>query len=254
MRRAGVLPGHQLAVGQHIGAPVRPLGVVAAVGGQHVLDQERHHVGQAHGFLFGVGEAGHLAAVDQRLAVRPVHRLQHTGRMADEAGRLVRLGEGLDQGDGVGVVRQIPQRSVSAGIKDGVEILGLHRRQDDGRGQGGLGFGVGLEPARVVGLGVGVVALGIQRRLTALGRGQHDLRARILQRVIGRRQFFQPEAGLLARVAELIVRRQHQQNFHRGWLRLGVSTDGKPHGAAQGWPRCRKHPTLKALISGDDVA
>jgi hypothetical protein len=57
----------------------------------------------------------------------------------------------------------------------------------------------------LVGLESRLVALGGERRLATLGRGQHDLRTGILEGVVRRGQLFVPEAGLAAGVAELVV-------------------------------------------------
>jgi hypothetical protein len=46
---------------------------------------------------------------------------------------------------------------------------------------------------------------GIERWAPALGRCEGDLGAGILEDIVRRRQFLQPEAGLAPRVAELVV-------------------------------------------------
>jgi hypothetical protein len=87
-----------------------------------------------------------------------------------------------------------------------------------------LGFGVGvlLEPAGEVGLEVRLVTFGVQRRPAALGRSEGDLGAGVLEDIIRRREFLQPEAGLASRVAELVVRSENQQDFHKALLSLVV--------------------------------
>ena len=59
------------------------------------------------------------------------------------------------------------------------------------------------------------VALRIERRLAALGRGKHDLGAGFLERVVGGGELLEPEARLAARVAELVVRGQNHQDLHK---------------------------------------
>ena len=49
--------------------PVRDLGINAALVLQHVLDQEGHDFGQAHGLFLGVGKTRDRLALDERLAV-----------------------------------------------------------------------------------------------------------------------------------------------------------------------------------------
>jgi len=41
--------------------------------------------------------------------------------------------------------------------------------------------------------------------ITPIGRRQYDIRSRILEGVIGRSQFFQPEASFLAGIPQLIM-------------------------------------------------
>ena len=53
------------------------------------------------------------------------------------------------------------------------------------------------------------VAHWIERRLAALGRGQRDQGARIMEHIVGGGELFEPEARLLAGVAELLVRSQN---------------------------------------------
>jgi hypothetical protein len=61
-----------------------------------------------------------------------------------------------------------------------------------------VGGGVLFEPSCDVGLEVWLVALGIERRVTALGRCEGDLGPGILENIVRRREFLQPEAGLAA--------------------------------------------------------
>src|SRR5215470_13468094 len=94
-----------------------------------------------------------------------------------------------------------------------------------------LCVGVLLETTGDVGLEAGVFALGIKRWATALGGGQGDLGASILEHVVRRGEFLQPEAGLATSVAELVVGGQNHQDFHhaplcmagrgQAWLPLG---------------------------------
>ena len=72
--------------------------------------------------------------------------------------------------------------------------------------------------ARVLGLEVGLVALGIKRRLAAVGRRERDLVASYLEHIIRRGQLFEPETGLAASVAELVMRCQNHYDFHDATL------------------------------------
>src|SRR5688572_33442492 len=77
-----------------------------------------------------------------------------------------------------------------------------------------LGGGVGLEAVGELGLEARLVALRIQRRLAALRRRQDDIRARILELVIGSSELFEPEASLLTGVAELVMRGENHEDLH----------------------------------------
>ncbi|MCY1452344.1 hypothetical protein D9M71_692570 [compost metagenome] len=92
-------------------------------------------------------------------------------------------------------------------IEDRIKVPGLHRTQHDGRSQCGLRRRVLAKAFGGLGLRVRLVALGVKRWLAALGRGQGQLCAGILEGVIGCSEFFQPEAGFLAGVTQLIVGR-----------------------------------------------
>ena len=113
-----------------------------------------------------------------------------------------------------GVFGQIPHRAVAARIEDGIVVLLLHAVEAHRLVELGLRVGVLLEATGDVRLEARILALGIERRTTALGRGQSDLRARVLKFIVGRGQLLQPEPGLAAGVAELVVGGQNHQDFH----------------------------------------
>ena len=81
-------------------------------------------------------------------------------------------------------------------------------------GQGFLGGRVLFEARGGGGLGPGLVAFGVEWRLAAFGRSQGEFGAGIDERVVGRGEFFEPEAGFVAGAAERIVRSQNHGNFH----------------------------------------
>ena len=94
---------------------------------------------------------------------------------------------------------------MAAGVKDPIEITHFDIRQGGGVRQYLLCFRVVLETTGGVGLATFVIAAGINRGLPAFGRSQRDLRARVFKDIVGGCKFFQPEPGLLARVAQLVV-------------------------------------------------
>src|SRR5262249_14386827 len=155
--------------------------------------------------LLAVGEPGHLLALNQRLAPGGLYVPQDAWGMADQRHRLSGGKEGLDQLDGIGVFGQIPHWAVAARIEDSVVFLWFHTVEAHRLIKLALRVRVPLEATGDVRLEARILALGIERRTTALGRGQSDLRARVLKLIIRRGQLLQPEPGLAAGVAELVV-------------------------------------------------
>ena len=103
---------------------------------------------------------------------------------------------------------------MAAGIEDRVEIVLTDAIEPRRVGEARLGRLVRLEPAGEIGLKFGFIALWVQRRLTALGRGKRDLGSGVEKDVIGRSELFQPEACLSACVAEPVVRGEDDEDFH----------------------------------------
>src|SRR6516225_2805750 len=125
--------------------------------------------------------------------------------MADQRHRLSGGKEGLDQPNRIGVFGQIPHWAVAARIEDSVVVLLFHTVEAQRLIKLALRLRVLLEATGDVRLEAWILALGIERRPTALGRGQSDLRARVLKLIIRRSQLLQPESGLAAGFAELVV-------------------------------------------------
>ena len=103
---------------------------------------------------------------------------------------------------------------MATGVEDGIVVFLLDAIEAHRLVQLGVGGGVLFEPTGEVGLEVRLVALGIERRAPALGGSEGDLDARILEDIVRRRQFLEPEAGLAAGVAELVVGGENHQDFH----------------------------------------
>jgi len=220
-RRGRVLAGDQHAVGDHVGREVGALAVVRAEPRQLIFEQEGDGVGQPDSLFLTIGEAGDLAPRDQRRAIRRLGVREDRGGMADRGERLAR-GEGLlDDLLRIRVVGEIPQRTVAAGIEDRVIGRRFDRRQQFGSGELLLGLGVGLEAARGLGLRVGGGRLGVDWGLAALGAGQGQRVSGILQDIIRRGEFFEPEAGLLAGIAKLVVAGEDHQDVHACRSRKG---------------------------------
>jgi hypothetical protein len=134
--------------------------------------------------------------------------------MADQCDRLAGSNHRLEQPDRVLILSQIPHRAVAAGVENGVEVLGLDAVEAKCHRELRFRVRIGFEPVRKVGLKVWLVALRIERRLAALWRGEHDLGAGFLERVVGGGELLEPEARLTAGVAELVVRGQNHQDLH----------------------------------------
>src|SRR5262249_17226797 len=149
---------------------------------------ERHDLGQPNIRLLTVGEPGHLLALDQRLAGGGFYVAQDAGSMADQRHRFSGGKEELDQLDGIGVFSQIPHWAVAARIEYSIVVLLLHTVEAHRLIKLGLRVRVLLEATGDVRLEARILALGIERWTTALGRGQSDLRARVLKLIIRRGQ------------------------------------------------------------------
>ena len=212
-----VLAGHQGAVRDHEALPVRALAVVRAGGDQRVLDEERDDVRQLGGLLLAVGEPGDLTAAHERGAVGGGDRVQDPGRVADEAERAPGRVAVEDDPRGVGVGHQVPQRAVTARVEDGVEPVHVHLGQGRGVGQGGLGLLVLVEPAGGVSLHLRLRARRVDGRLAAAGRGEGDLVAGVREDIVGRGELLEPEPGLAAGVAQLVVRGEDHQDAGHVW-------------------------------------
>ena len=200
LRRTRVLAGDQIAADDHMWLPVGRFRIDAAVLFKHIFHEERHDVGQSDGRLLRIGEAGHRPAFDQRGTVRSFRRAEggwpvaHRGNAP--AGRMHRL----DQPDGLAILGQILQGSVSARMEDSIVVIGCHGGQPRRVGEERLRRLVLLEAVRRRRLGSGFLASGIDRRLPALGRSQGDIGTGIPKDIIGSGELLQPEAGLLTGV------------------------------------------------------
>jgi hypothetical protein len=116
--------------------------------------------------------------------------------MADQREGLAGREEGIHQLDRVLIFGEIPNRLMATGIEDGVVVLLLDAIGACRPVELRVGVCILLEPAGDVGLETRLVALGIERRAPAFGRCNGNLSAGILEDIIWRRQFLQPEAGL----------------------------------------------------------
>jgi len=203
-----------------VDTPVSGLGEVGTLRLEFVLDEKGHHLGKSHGFFLGIGEAGNVLALHQGLALRRPYMTERARRVTNEGDGLVGSQESLNQLDRVLVLGQVPHRAMTAWIEDGIEILWLDAVEADCRGKLRLCCGIGLEPMREFGLEVRLVALRIERRLAALRRGEHDLGTSVLEMVIRRGEFLQPEARLAPCVSELVVGGKNYQDLHSSLLSL----------------------------------
>src|SRR5215831_8443554 len=205
-RRGWVLAGNQLAVLDRVNAPVLDLGEDCTEAEQLVLDEEGHNLREPHVFFLTVGEPGHLLALDQRLARGSLYVPQGAGCVADQRHELSGSKKRFDQFNGIGVFGQIPQWAVAARIEDRVVVLLFYTVEAHRLIELALRVRVLLKATGKVRLEARILALGIEWRTTALGRGQSDLHTRILKLIIRRSQLLQPEAGRSTGVAELGVR------------------------------------------------
>src|SRR5471032_3703166 len=115
--------------------------------------------------------------------------------MADKTDRLAGTLKGLDQCDRRLRFGQVPQRAMTAWVEHGVEVVGVDRVQLDGVGQGLLGCRVASETTGLLGLCIRLIADRVQRWLAASRGCQYQFGTGVFEGVIGRRKFFEPEAG-----------------------------------------------------------
>ncbi len=194
--------------------PVRRLREARALRLKLVLDKKRNDVGEANRLLLAIGEPCHRLARDQRPAIRTFDMAQHARRVAHERDGFAGADEGFDQPDRIRVLGEVPHRPMAAGIEDRVESVLADAVEPRRVGEARLGRLVRLEPAGEISLKFGFIALWVQWRLTALGRGKRDLGSGVEKDVIGRGELFQPEACHSACVAEPVMRGEDDENFH----------------------------------------
>ncbi|MNZ67628.1 hypothetical protein D3C78_858830 [compost metagenome] len=149
--------------------PVVGLAEARAVGLEHVLDEEGHDRGQADGLFLAVGEAGDMAPPDQRFAVFRERVAEHAGGMADRRDRFTVGVEGFDQGDGMVILGEVPERTMAAGVEDRVIVVRVHLGERVCVRQRRLCLRVLAEALGRRRLCIGCVALRVERRLSALG-------------------------------------------------------------------------------------
>src|SRR5579871_1066469 len=130
---------------------------------------------------------------------------KHTGRMTNERRRLTSRQKRLDQSNRLFIFGEIPQRSMSTGIKHSVKLLLRHTIEPFSGRELRFCNGVRLKSPSRVRLKRRLIALWIQRRLTSFRRRQSDLRTRVFKRVVRGSKLFEPKAGLASGAAQLIM-------------------------------------------------
>src|SRR5215475_11338555 len=123
--------------------------------------------------------------------------------MTDQRHGLSGSKEGLDQPDGIGVFGQIPHWAVAARIEDSVVVLLFYTVETHRLVELALPVRVLLEATGDVRLEAWILALGIEWRTTALGRGQSDLRARVFKLIVGRMSALPPKADICSATAHV---------------------------------------------------
>src|SRR5215467_3120288 len=106
--------------------------------------------------------------------------------MADQRHELSGSKKRFDQFDGIGVFGQIPHWAMAARIEYSVVVFLFHTVEAHCLVELALRVRVLLEATGGVRLEARILALRIERRTAALGRGQSDLRARVLKLIVGR--------------------------------------------------------------------
>ena len=163
------MTGDEVAVPACVGLEVAAFGVLGAASDQRVFYEHGYDLGETDRFLFRVCETCYFSPFHDVVTVFVLGVDESDGSMADGGYGFVVRPEIFDQANGDLVVDEIPKRAVASGEENRVEVVGRERGQLDGGGQCGVCGAVGLEAAGRGGLSVGLVTLGVERRLPALG-------------------------------------------------------------------------------------
>lgn len=202
-RGRGILTRDEIAVAHRESCEIRPRNVASAEFAQSRLEQERHRVLQADGPFLTVGETRHRAASDKWRAIRRSGRYKSCRTMAHGRDHPALAGKARDQIRQRDAIRIIEHRAMAAGQENRVvsvsiqslETRGfLHRALQLRIGEialdGFLVFAALFDAAR------------INRNGAARHRCDRHIGAGVFERVVGRRQFFEPQAGRLAASGE----------------------------------------------------
>jgi len=102
------LSSDEIAVDHHVRLKVTRFGIDAAVALEHVLDQERHRLREAHGLFLGIAEACDFLSINQQRGIWRPDIAQDPWRVANRSHRLVRGEHALDQTNRRTVLGEVP--------------------------------------------------------------------------------------------------------------------------------------------------
>jgi len=168
----GVLTRDQQSVDLQINTPIRAFAVMRTRLFQFIFEQKRHDLGQLHGRFLSVGKAGYLLALYQRITIGQFDVEQRARRMTNQGHGFPLLLERFEQGDGFGILGQIPQRAMSARIKNRIIIRRVYLAQFQGVRQLLFERFILVEPLGKLGLSGGQFTGGINRGCPPLGEAR----------------------------------------------------------------------------------
>ena len=184
MGRSRVLAGDDLAINNRLLSPVISLDVLSTNTLNLILEKNGHSAGQLNSILLRVAEASGLTALKKRLSIN-LDLSEDDRTVADSGDGLASLLELLNDLDRGLVVDEIEHGAVATGVEDGVELRSLAKEFLEGSG---LLPDLLLLVEELDRLLITLEHLDgglVERRLTALGRGDDNLDVGVDKVIVG---------------------------------------------------------------------
>lgn len=221
-----VLPSDELSVlstAHNLRTPrLIRLDKLATILGKLSLKHERHVSRKLYLVLLNIGETSNLVSVDKiasiaELDVREGRRsVTHS---ADNLSRLVELGDQLLR---LGVGCEVEHGTMSTDVKDGIELGGFSDEVAENFCILPEGRLLGEELLALWVIFEGLDTAGVERRFTALGRGDCDF-CFAFELVVWVSELGKIPAGRVSSVAQLVVRAENLEMVSR---KVGIAVEG----------------------------
>lgn len=199
----GILSCDEIAVNDHMRAPVGPGAEKGSQFLESFLKEKGQYAVKSHLLLLGVGNGGDFFAVDHRISVAPPCLEQRRCAVADGAHGFAAFKEGGGDPGVAVVICQIPDGTVSAGVEEGAEIVGVHI----GKSFRSVKNGVvpGDEASAVCPQCPAADAPGIDGDLSACGGGGSDLESALQKAVVAAGELLKVQPRLLCRISHTVM-------------------------------------------------